>query len=457
MEYGDKHILVLGAGASGIGASWVLAQVGAHVVLNDYKPVTLPTADEERLVAAGVEIITGRQDESLLDGVDRIVISPGISLDIPLVKAAQVRGIDVVSEVEVAYELSKSPIVAVTGTNGKTTTTTLLTKVLEGTGKLVRVGGNIGDSLSEVAYSMPADGYLVAELSSYQLETIKHFRPIGAIMLNITPDHLARHKTMENYIAAKERIFENQLSTDFMVFNIDDPIVVADMKHRVPSHILEISQHQEVSNGAYYENGQCYVTKNGTSTPVIGSADIHIPGSHNIENILTVIALAYALGVPVETIHRIISEFHGVEHRLERVKTIDGITFYNDSKATNVDSVVKALESFNQSVILLAGGHDKMTPLEDFMQLVKDHTKAVIFMGEAADRFENAAKEAGVEPIYRALSMKDAVEQGYKLADRGDIVLLSPACSSFDWYSCFEERGDDFKNCVHMLQEGGHH
>ena len=456
MEYGDKHILVLGAGASGIGASWVLAQVGAHVVLNDYKPVTLPTADEERLVAAGVEIITGRQDESLLDGVDRIVISPGISLDIPLVKAAQARGIDVVSEVEVAYELSKSPIVAVTGTNGKTTTTTLLTKVLEGTGKPVRVGGNIGDSLSEVAYSMPADGYLVAELSSYQLETIKHFRPIGAIMLNITPDHLDRHKTMENYIAAKERIFENQLSTDFMVLNIDDPIV-ADMKHRVPSHILEISQYQGVSNGAYYENGQCYVTKNGISTLVIGSADIHIPGSHNIENILTVIALAYALGVPVETIHRIISEFHGVEHRLERVKTIDGITFYNDSKATNVDSVVKALESFNQSVILLAGGHDKMTPLEDFMQLVKDHTKAVIFMGEAADRFENAAKEAGVEPIYRALSMKDAVEQGYKLADRGDIVLLSPACSSFDWYSCFEERGDDFKNCVHMLQEGRHH
>jgi len=443
MEYGDKHILVLGAGASGIGASWVLAQVGAHVVLNDYKPVTLPADEEKRLVSAGVEIITGLQDESLLDGVDRIVISPGISLDIPIVKAAQARGIDVVSEVEVAYELSKSPIVAVTGTNGKTTTTTLLTKVLEGTGKPVRVGGNIGDSLSEVAYSMPADGFLVAELSSYQLETIKHFRPIGAIMLNITADHLARHKTMENYIAAKERIFENQLSTDFMVLNIDDPIV-ADMEHRVLSHILKISQHQVVPNGAYYDKGQCYVTKDGIATPVIGSDDIHIPGSHNIENILTVIALTYALGVPVETIYRIISEFHGVEHRLERVKTIDGVTFYNDSKATNVDSVVKALESFDQSVILLAGGHDKMTPLEDFMQLVKD-------------RFEAAAKEAGVQPIYRASSMKDAVEQGYKLADQGDIVLLSPACSSFDWYSCFEERGDDFKHCVHMLQEGRHH
>lgn len=456
MEYGDKHILVLGAGASGIGASWVLAQVGAHVVLNDYKPVTLPTAEEERLVSAGVEIITGRQDESLLDGVDRIVISPGISLDIPIVKAAQARGIDVVSEVELAYEVSKSPIVAVTGTNGKTTTTTLLTKVLEGSGKPVRVGGNIGDSLSEVAYSMPTGGFLVAELSSYQLETIKHFRPIGAIMLNITPDHLARHKTMENYIAAKERIFENQLKSDFLVLNIDDS-VVADMEHRAPGHILQISQKQIVENGAYYANSQCYVVENGVATAVIGDEDIHIPGSHNIENILTVIALTYALGVPVVEIHRIISEFHGVEHRLERVKTIDGITFYNDSKATNVDSVVKALESFDKPVILLAGGHDKMTPLEEFMQLVKENTKAVIFMGEAADRFEEAAKESGVEPIYRAVSMRNAVEQGYKLAESGDIVLLSPACASYDWYSCFEERGDDFKACVQMLQEGGHH
>lgn len=229
------------------------------------------------------------------------------------------------------------------------------------------------------------------------------------------------------------------------------------MEHRAPSHILQISQKQTVENGAYYANGQCYVVKNGVATAVIGDEDIHIPGSHNIENILTVIALTYALGVPVVEIHRIISEFHGVEHRLERVKTIDGITFYNDSKATNVDSVVKALESFDKPVILLAGGHDKMTPLEEFMQLVKENTKAVIFMGEAAERFEAAAKEAGVEPIYRALSMKDAVEQGYKLAESGDIVLLSPACASFDWYSCFEERGDDFKACVQMLQEGGHH
>lgn len=456
MEYGDKQILVLGAGASGIGASWVLAQLGAHVVLNDYKPVALPQHDEERLVAAGVIIVTGHQDESLLDGVDVIVISPGISLDIPIVKAAKKRHIDVVSEVEVAYEVSKSPIVAVTGTNGKTTTTTLLTKVLEKTGQPVKVGGNIGDSLSEVAYSMPAGGYLVAELSSYQLETVKNFRPLGAIVLNITPDHLARHKTMEKYIAAKERIFENQISSDFLVLNVDDP-VVADMAERASSHILEISQHKPVRNGAYYADGRCYTVSDGIPVAVIGTEDIHIPGSHNIENILAVIALTYALGMSADSICGVVSNFHGVEHRLERVKTISGVTFYNDSKATNVDSVVKALESFDQPVILLAGGHDKMTPLEDFMELVKKRTKSVIFMGVAAERFEAAAKDAGVQHIYRAESMKDAVRQAYELAGDGDIVLLSPACASFDWYSCFEERGDDFKRCVQMLEEGGHH
>lgn len=456
MEYGDKQILVLGAGASGIGASWVLAQLGAHVVLNDYKPVALPQRDEERLVAAGVTIITGHQDESLLDGVDVIVISPGISLDIPIVKAAKKRRIDVISEVEVAYEVSKSPIVAVTGTNGKTTTTTLLTRVLEKTGQPVKVGGNIGDSLSEVAYSMPAGGYLVAELSSYQLETVKHFRPLGAIVLNITPDHLARHKTMEKYIAAKERIFENQISSDFLVLNVDDP-VVANMAERASSHILEISQQKPVKNGAYYADGCCYAVSDGTPVAVIGTEDIHIPGSHNIENILAVIALTYALGMSADSICGVVSNFHGVEHRLERVKTISGVTFYNDSKATNVDSVVKALESFEQPVILLAGGHDKMTPLEDFMELVKKRTKSVIFMGAAAERFEAAAKDAGVAHIYRADSMKDAVYQAYELAGAGDIVLLSPACASFDWYSCFEERGDDFKRCVQMLEEGGHH
>ena len=454
MDYGEKNILVLGAGSSGIGAAWVLAQLHANVVLNDYKPVEFESSTRKKLDDAGVTIITGRQDNSLLNGVDRIVISPGIALSIPIVQEAFNRHIEVVSEVELAYDVCKSPILGVTGTNGKTTTTTLLTQVMESTGLPIKVGGNIGDSLSEAAFNMPEGGYLIAELSSYQLETIKSFCPLGAIVLNVTPDHLARHKTMENYAAAKARIFMNQNAENFVVLNDDDPIVAA-MKKDVHSKILSISQHHKVECGAYFEGNTCYAVLNGNVISVIDTEQIHIKGAHNIENILSVIALTYALGVDVEHIKRTIENFRGVEHRLERVTTIHDVTFYNDSKATNTDSVVKALDAFDKPVILLAGGHDKMTPLEDFMNVVKKNTKEVIFMGEAAERFESVATKVGVTNIHRAQSMKEAVELGYKLAEPSDIVLLSPACSSFDWYSCFEERGDDFKKCVKELEERG--
>ena len=454
MDYGEKNILVLGAGSSGIGAAWVLAQLHANVVLNDYKSVEFESSTRKKLDDAGVTIITGRQDNSLLNGVDRIVISPGIALSIPIVQEAFNRHIEVVSEVELAYDVCKSPILGVTGTNGKTTTTTLLTQVMESTGLPIKVGGNIGDSLSEAAFNMPEGGYLIAELSSYQLETIKSFCPLGAIVLNVTPDHLARHKTMENYAAAKARIFMNQNAENFVVLNDDDPVVAA-MKKDVHSKILSISQHHKVECGAYFEGNTCYAVLNGNVISVIDTEQIHIKGAHNIENILSVIALTYALGVDVERIKRTIENFHGVEHRLERVTTIHDVTFYNDSKATNTDSVVKALDAFDKPVILLAGGHDKMTPLEDFMNVVKKNTKEVIFMGEAAERFESVATKVGVTNIHRAQSMKEAVELGYKLAEPSDIVLLSPACSSFDWYSCFEERGDDFKKCVKELEERG--
>ena len=439
MDYGEKNILVLGAGSSGIGAAWVLAQLHANVVLNDYKSVEFESSTRKKLDDAGVTIITGRQDNSLLNGVDRIVISPGIALSIPIVQEAFNRHIEVVSEVELAYDVCKSPILGVTGTNGKTTTTTLLTQVMESTGLPIKVGGNIGDSLSEAAFNMPEGGYLIAELSSYQLETIKSFCPLGAIVLNVTPDHLARHKTMENYAAAKARIFMNQNAENFVVLNDDDPIVAA-MKKDAHSKILSISQHHKVECGAYFEGNTCYAVLDGNVISVIDTEQIHIKGAHNIENILSVIALTYALGVDVERIKRTIENFHGVEHRLERVTTIHDVTFYNDSKATNTDSVVKALDAFDKPVILLAGGHDKMTPLEDFMNVVKENTKEVIFMGEAAERFESVATKVGVTNIHRAQSMKEAVELGYKLAEPSDIVLLSPACSSFDWYSCFEER-----------------
>lgn len=454
MEYKGTHILVLGAGVSGIGVAHIVAGLGAHVVLNDYKQVSFDKKTEHLLEESGVEVITGRQDFSLLDGVERIIVSPGIALTIPILEEAKRRHIEIVGEVELAYEISKAPILAVTGTNGKTTTTTLLAEVVKAAGKPVFVGGNIGLSLSEAAHKATEDGYVVAELSSYQLESSVTFRPKGGIMLNITPDHLQRHKTMEAYQYAKEAIFRRQRADDFMVLNIDDPIV-ADMAMRVPGKVLSISQQRRVTDGAFFENGVCYAVQNGKPDPVVTVKEIHIPGAHNVENILAIVALSYALGFSKESIVSAIDSFNGVEHRIEKVTTYKGITYYNDSKATNTDSAIKALDAFHQPVILLAGGHDKMTPLEDFMAKVKSNTKAVIFMGEAANRFTQAAITAGVTNIYRADSMEEAVTMGADLATEGDVVLLSPACSSFDWYHCFEERGDDFKQCVHEMAKKG--
>ncbi len=451
MDYTNKNILVLGAGTSGIGAAITASAVGGRVILNDNKEIALSSKDGQELSRAGVRVITGRQDNSLLDGTDIIIVSPGIPLTIPILVEAAKRQIPIIGEVELAYQVAKAPILAVTGTNGKTTTTMLLGAVLKEAGYPICIGGNIGDSLSEQVMTVPANGYVVAEVSSYQLETCHTFHPKGAIVLNITPDHLQRHKTMAAYQKAKETIFANQTGSDFTVLNVDDTIV-ATMQERTQGHVLLISQKQKVSDGAYFADNTCYAVRQGQAEAVITTADIHLPGQHNIENILAVIALTFALGVPVALIKKAIAAFKSVEHRIEYVATIKQVKYYNDSKATNTDSAIKALEAFNGQVFLIAGGHDKMTPLADFMKEVKKRTKGIILIGEAAERFEKAAKEAGVDRIWRAESMHGAVVLGSELARAGDVVLLSPACSSFDWYSCFEERGDDFKKEVKELE-----
>lgn len=450
MDYSGSTILVLGAGLSGIGVAHTLAKLGANVTLNDYKLIEFDVSESKKFEEDHIRVITGQQDFILLEGVDRVVVSPGISLEIPIISEAKKRHIPVVGEVEIAYEVSKAPILGVTGTNGKTTTTSLLAAVLKEAQWDVYVGGNIGYSLSEQALAVPETGVLVAELSSYQLESIDKFRTKGAILLNVTPDHLLRHKTMERYQAAKENIFINQELGDWTVLNIDAPLV-AGMAERVKGKVLSISQTRTVTDGAYFEDGTCYASLHGATVPVITTKDIHIPGAHNIENILSVIALTYALGVKVEDIYRAIAKFHGVEHRLERIRTLDGVTYYNDSKATNTDSTIKALESFTEPLILIAGGKDKMTDLDEMMALVKTNVKELILIGEAAQRFAEAAVKAGVAHIHRCESMEEAVLLSARIAEEGDVVLLSPACASFDWYARFEDRGDHFRRLVERL------
>lgn len=453
-NYLGKCILVLGAGVSGRGVASVLADAGAEVVLSDNKVIDEGLPFIRSLIKKGVRIISGKQDESLLAGVDRVIVSPGIPLTLPILQSAKQNNISVVAEVEVAYDLAKAPILGVTGTNGKTTTTMLLGEVLRHSGRTVFVGGNIGEALSLETMNATKDDYIVAELSSYQLEGITSFKTLGSIILNVTPDHLQRHKTMAAYQAAKENIFKNQGPEDWTVLNVDDPIVAA-MEARVPGKVLHISQQHSVMDGAYYADGVLYGVTAGQREMIISEDKIQLVGHHNIENILAVIALTYALGINTVSMGESIAAFEAVEHRIEPVRTLEEVKYYNDSKATNTDSVLKALESFTEPLILIAGGFDKMENLTNFMKHVKLRVKTCIFLGAAAERFSEAARQAGVSDIRMATDMKDAVEKGRLAATAGDVVLLSPACSSFDSYSCFEERGEDFKRIVWGLSKGG--
>lgn len=448
--YQGKNILVLGTGVSGQGVAKVLCDLGANVVVNDNKKLESNSEILKRIKSFGAKVITGLQDESLLEGVDRIVVSPGIPPSIPLLKKAYDLGIAIVSEVEVAYDICKAPILGITGTNGKTTTTMLLGDVVKACGKEVVVGGNIGDSLSEQAYKVSEDGYLVAELSSYQLETVKDFHPRGAIFLNLTPDHLHRHKTMQAYGEAKMNIAKNQNANDFFVLNKDDEFV-RNCAKKVSSKILWISQSEKITtDGAYYDGHDIYAVKNGIETKIISRSEINLRGNHNIENVLAVVALTFALGFDFEKIATGIRNFKAVEHRIEPVCKKGGVIFVNDSKATNTDATIKALLSFDEPIVLMLGGHDKGEDLYEFLKLVNKRVKHIIFMGEATGRFVAVAKEVGIESdmFECANSMPEAVEKATKNAVKGDIVLLSPACSSFDWYNSFEERGEDFKKIV---------
>lgn len=454
MDFAGKKIIVVGAGVSGIGAAKVLAKERAEVILNDYKQIDLSEAVEKELRSLGVKMVFGYQEEALLQNVHLVVVSPGLALTVPFIKTARTMNIPVVGEVEIAWALSKAPILGITGTNGKTTTTALLGAVLREAHITICIGGNIGDALCEEVEKVPAEGYVVAELSSYQLESISSFKALGAIVLNITPDHLARHKTMEAYQAAKERIFENQNKEDYTVLNQDDEAVY-DMRHRTKGSVLLFSQKAKVSDGAYALDGAIYAVKKGVPEKVCAIETIPIPGAHNVENVLAVVALCYALGISVEVLSRAISKFPGVEHRIEYVTTFEGVDYYNDSKATNTDSTIKALEAFDRPIVLIAGGFDKMTDLKAMMHLTRQKVRALVLMGAAAARFNEAAQEAKVEDISLVVSMREAIQRAKEKALDGDIILLSPACSSFDTYSCFEERGDDFKAQVRAMTIGG--
>lgn len=449
-EFADKKVLVLGAGISGISVACILQQLGARVTLSDAKTEEKIDKDLSALKAAGVMLELGNQNEDLLDGIDYLVLSPGISIYIPLVAAAQNRGITVVSEVEVAYRLSSAPMVAITGTNGKTTTTTLVGEILKTTGCPVVVGGNIGAALSEQTLESAEKGFVVAEISSFQLEGVIKFRPHIAAILNLTPDHLDRHRSMAVYKEMKERVFVNQLADDFIILNYDD-VAVRGMAERAPSKVVYFSRQQELDSGIFVKDGTIRLRWDGKIIDICSVDAIKIKGGHNVENALAACAIGYFAGAQPEAMAEILKTFPGVEHRIEPVTEIAGVPYYNDSKATNPESSIKALEAFDGHIILLAGGRDKNTDLTEFMQLAKEKVDHLILLGEAQERFAEAAASNGVKNIHNAASFDEAVSLAHKLAKPPQVVLLSPACASYDMFNNYEERGTVFKELVRRL------
>lgn len=446
MKYLQKKVLVLGLAKSGVSAASLLNKLGAFVTVNDIKPLS-ENPEAQGLLEQGIKVICGSHPIELLDeGFELIVKNPGIPYRNPLIKGAVEKGIPIITEVELAYQISEAPFVGITGTNGKTTTTTLIFEMLQAGNKLPLIAGNIGTVASGVAEEAKAENTIVIELSSFQLMGIQEFKPEIAILTNLYDAHLDYHGSKQEYAKAKARITENQTDTDFLIYNADQE-EVRKIAAQSQAQLIPFSATQKFEQGAYVENGAVYFQKE----KVIETADIALPGKHNLENVLAAISAVKLKGVSNEAIFNVLSSFHGVEHRLQFVATIQKRKFYNDSKATNILAASMALSSFSEPVILLAGGLDRGNEFDELKSSMKN-VKAMITFGETAEKLERVGKEMGIPTIKRVDNVVTAVPVAFELSDEGDCILLSPACASWDQYKTFEQRGDMFMEAVHKLK-----
>ncbi len=446
MEFYNKNILVCGIARSGISASIMLKKLGANVTIQDLK-------NEENIENINIlkdnkiNLYLGKNpDNKLIDSMDMMIVSPGLPTDLDFIKYANSK-IPVISEIELAYLVCKAPIIAVTGTNGKTTTTSLLGYILTNY-KKTYVAGNIGTPFSHYALDIEEDNIVALELSSFQLETIKTFKPIIASVLNITEDHLNRHKTMKNYIKAKERIFENQDENDFLILNYDD-LECRKMEERAKSKVIYFSTKQCIKKGAYLKDNYIYIN----DYPFINIDNIKILGEHNMQNVMAAILMSICYNVPTDIIIESLKTFKAVEHRIEYVATKKGVDYYNDSKGTNIDATIKAINSMKKPTYLIIGGYEKNADFLPMIKAFKNKVKKAVIIGQVKERLAKDCEKLGFNDYVTKNSFFDAINYCYNNAKEGECVLLSPACASFDMFKDYEERGNIFKRYVKDLKE----
>ena len=452
MEWEGKKVLVVGMARSGVAAAQLLRAYGAEVTVNDSKTEDELGSQLKPLEGLKLERRFGRGAMELLAGHDCLVISPGIPENAPFVRKAREMGIYVIGELELASQLAKGELIAVSGTNGKTTTVSLLGEIFRNSGRVTHVVGNIGYPFSLAALISKADDAVVCEVSSFQMETADTFHPHIAILTNISEDHLNRHGTMEVYTELKMRMFRNQTAEDYAVFNADDPGLTG-LSRQVKSHVLKFSRIREVREGAFVRDGDIIFRLDGEERKVCRAEEVRIPGPHNLENALGAVCAAAACRVPIPVIRHSLRTFRGVEHRIESVRELDGVEYINDSKGTNVDSTLKAVQTMSRPTVMILGGYDKHTSFDPLSREIAGNPliRGTVLIGETARQIEESLERAGYTRIYHASSMKEAVEKSRDLTESGWNVLLSPACASFDMFRDYEERGRVFKEIVQQL------
>ncbi|MGI6727673.1 MAG: UDP-N-acetylmuramoyl-L-alanine--D-glutamate ligase [Anaerovoracaceae bacterium] len=451
MDVKNTHVLVVGMGKSGIAAAETLLSLGARVSVYDKKNLDEIESNLVQYFKNKNAVCYFGEEPCDIETYELVVVSPGVPLTLDFIEKAKNAGAEIIGEVELAWRLGNGKYVAITGTNGKTTTTVLTGEIFKEAGRKTEVVGNVGVAVVKKAVSAVKDTWMITEISSFQLESTEEFHPRISAVLNITPDHMDRHKTMENYARTKAKIYQNQDKNDYFIVNYDDPECYR-LKNKCKAIVVPFSRKETLDFGCFVLDGFIVIKDMAGEINKVCSVDeLGIPGAHNLENALAATAIAFFSGINLTVIAKTLRKFEGVAHRLEFCGEIKGVRFVNDSKGTNTDASIKALEAIDGKIVLIAGGYDKGSSFEEFIEAFQGKVKALILLGKTAPIIKEAAEKKGYTNIIMAKNMEECVREGFRIASAGDTVLLSPACASWDMYTCFEQRGEHFKSCVTNL------